>query len=229
IAELQVGTRVESDARQGPWFRVTLRDGRLGWIFFVAGPITPNFSIDARPDLVLADDGEPTEPVRQDRPMGHPFERVFPIIDPKQVPAPSALLPTETVPIPDRWRLTDQLNLVHRRWFDPYNPNTIKGDRPIHGEDWFFNLGVISDTVYEARQLPTGIGAQSTQRPQSNDQFGYGKQSQFVENLIISLSYLKGDTTFKPPELEFRFVPVINYNYTRVQEVRALNIDPRNG
>jgi len=161
--------------------------------------------------------------------MGKPLPPVIPLIDPSQVAPPSPLLPRETVPIPDRWRLTDQLKLVNQRWFDPYNPNELKGDRPIHGEDWFFNLSVVSDTVFEPRRLPTPIGAQSTQRPQSNDQFGYGKQSTFVENLIVSLSYLKGDTTFKPPEYEFRLVPVINYNYTTVKEVRLVNIDPRRG
>ena len=161
--------------------------------------------------------------------MGKPLEPVIPVIDPSQVPPPSPLLPRETVPIPDRWRLSDQLKLVNQRWFDPYNPNELKGDRPIHGDDWFFNLSVISDTVFEARRLPTPIGAQSTQRPRSDDQFGYGTQSTFVENLIVSLSYLKGDTTFKPPEYEFRLVPVINYNYTTVKEVRVVNIDPRRG
>ena len=161
--------------------------------------------------------------------MGKPLPPVIPLIDPSQVAPPSPFLPRETVPIPDRWRLTDQLKLVNQRWFDPYNPNELKGDRPIHGEDWFFNLSVVSDTVFEPRRLPTPIGAQSTQRPQSNDQFGYGKQSTFVENLIVSLSYLKGDTTFKPPEYEFRLVPVINYNYTTVKEVRVVNIDPRRG
>ena len=38
-----------------------------------------------------------------------------------------------------------------------------------------------------------------------------------------------GSTTFKPPELEFRFVPVLNYNVSKVEEVRALRIDPRSG
>jgi hypothetical protein len=161
--------------------------------------------------------------------MGQPLEAIIPPIDPNQVPPPSPVLPRETVPVPDRWRLVDQLGIVNQRWFDPYNPNTIKGDRPVYGDDWFFNLTLISDTLFEARQLPTAIGAQSTVDAQSNDQFGRGKQSTFAENLIVSLSLLKGDTTFKPPELEVRFVPVINYNTTRVEEVRALNIDPRQG
>jgi len=251
IAELQEGTRVVADARQGTWFRVTLTDGRTGWIGYVADKGSPNFSVDARPGIdrglaraaggakaaapeapaavAVAPEALPDDKVFQRRPMGRPLEPVIPTIDPRQVPPPSPLLPRETVPIPDRWRLVDNLKLVNQRWYDPYNPNELKGDRPIHGDDWFFNLGVISDTVYEARRLPTPIGAQSTQRSQSDDQFGYGKQSTFSQNLIISLSYLKGDTTFKPPEWEFRLVPVLNYNYTTVKEVRAVNIDPRNG
>ena len=33
-------------------------------------------------------------------------------------------------------------------------------------------LTSISDTLFESRQVPTAIGAQSTDRSQSNDQFG---------------------------------------------------------
>jgi hypothetical protein len=238
IAQLQPGTRVAADARQGTWDRITLSDGRHGWIGQLAGTVAPNFTVDAAPAVAVGASGAapadapaaaPADRIVQRRPMGKPLEAVIPVIDPNQVPPPSPLLPRETVPIPDRWRLVDQLKLVNQRWYDPYNPNELKGDRPIHGEDWFLNLSVISDTVYEARRLPTGIGAQSSQRPQSSDQFGQGRQSTFSENLIVSVSYLKGDTTFKPPEFEFRLVPVINYNYTQVREVRALNIDPRIG
>ncbi len=245
IAQLQKAARVEADARQGTWFRVTLSDGRHGWIGQVAGEFSPNFAVAAAPavagtttatasgtsptNVAAAAAAEPGDRIMQRRPMGKPLEAVMPVIDPDQVPPPSPVLPRETVPIPDRWRLVDQLKLVNQRWYDPYNPNELKGDRPIHGKDWFFNLSVISDTLYEARRLPTPIGLQSTQRADSSDQFGQGRQSTFNQNLIISLSYLKGDTTFKPPEFEFRLVPVINYNYTTVHEVRAVNIDPRRG
>ena len=43
--------------------------------------------------------------------------------------------------------------------------------------DWFFNLGVISDTLVEARRLPTPVGAQTTARPGAYDVFGQGKQT----------------------------------------------------
>ena len=218
-----------SESTRLGWNATLLAVVLLAWSCVAAAQEPP---ASAKPAAVPSADAPgalPDDRVIQQRPMGKPLEAVIPAIDPKQVPPPSPLLPRETVPIPDRWRLVDQLQLVNQRWYDPYNPNTLKGDRPIHGDDWFFNLSVISDTVYEARRLPTGIGAQSTQRPQSDDQFGYGKQSTFNQNLIVSLSYLKGDTTFKPPEFEFRLVPVINYNYTTVKEVRAVNIDPRKG
>jgi len=251
IAQLKQGVSIEADRREGNWYRVLLRDGRTGWIDYGAGRSGPSFAVDANPgvtrtaprtDVIAAvpppaDTALPApapvasgdDEIRQQRPMGKPLEPVIPLIDPRQVPPPSPLLPNETIPIPDRWRLADQLALVNQRWYDPYNPNTIKGDRPVFGADWFFNLQVISDTVYEARRLPTPIGAQSTERPQSDDQFGRGRQSTFTENLIVSLSLLKGDTAFKPPEVEFRLVPVFNYNYSEAQEVRALRIDPRTG
>jgi hypothetical protein len=254
LVQLSEGARLEADQRRGNWYRVHLPDGRVGWIDYVVGRTNPNFSVDSNPGIVrglpASETGAPstevaappgvapsvTPPVALpddriilQRPMGTPLEAVIPPIDPSQVPPPSPLLPRETVPVPDRWRLVDQLGLVNQHIFDPYNPNTLKGDRPIFGNDWFFNLGVVSDTLFEARKLPTAIGAQSSENPQSNDQFGRGRQSTFAENVIVSLSLLKGDTTFRPPELEFRFVPVINYNVTRVEEVRALNIDPRIG
>src|SRR3546814_10353602 len=37
----------------------------------------------------------------------------------------------DQLPIPDRWRLIETLGVVKERWFDPYNQNTYKGDRPI--------------------------------------------------------------------------------------------------
>ena len=254
LAQLQQGARLEADQRRGNWYRIHLADGRSGWIDYAVGKTNPNFSVDANPGIargiprtevgaqppaamdaqteaarVAAPDALPDDRILLQRPMGRPLEAIIPTIDPNQVPPPSPLLSRETVPVPDRWRIVDQLGIVNQRVFDPYNPNTLKGDRPVFGEDWFFNLGVISDTLFEARKLPTPIGAQSSQDPQANDQFGRGRQSTFAQNLIVSLSLLKGSTTFKPPELEFRLVPVLNYNVSKVEEVRALRIDPRSG
>jgi hypothetical protein len=132
------------------------------------------------------------------------------------------------ISIPDRWRLIEALG-VTESIVDPYNRNPLKGDRQIFGDDWFVNLSVISDTVYEPRSVPTPVGVQSTNRANSVDLFGEVNQWVFNENLIISASLIKGDTAFKPPDLEFRLVPVINFNRAVVEEERVLRADPRQG
>jgi hypothetical protein len=157
-----------------------------------------------------------------------PERYVPPPIDPSQVPAPAAVLPRESVPAPDRWRIMQGLG-ARAPWYDPYNQNELKGDLPIRSPDWFVNLGAISDTLLEARRLPTPVGPQSTDRPGSVDVFGRGKQSTLVETLIVSMSLLKGDTTFRPPDYEFRLVPAFNFNRSEAEEVRALRVDPRDG
>jgi hypothetical protein len=249
IAQLQQGARVEASQRRGNAYRVALADGRTGWVFYSVGKTNPNFSVDAAPGLtrVLPGQGEapsakeeataalpppvtfPDDQVVQQRPMGKQLEPIIPEIDPRQVPPPSPVLPRETVPIQDRWRIVDELGVVHQRWFDPYNPNTLKGDRPVLGNDWFFNLSVISDTLFETRELPVPIGAQSTLNAQSNDQFGGGRINTFQENLIVGLSFIKGDTTFRPPDLEIRLTPVFNWNRSTAEVVRLLRVDPTAG
>lgn len=138
---------------------------------------------------------------------------------------PPAELPRVATPVPDRWRLMNDLGLLQQRWYDPYNQNTLKADKPLHG-DWFFNLSLISDTVYESRRLPTPVGPQSASRPGSVDIFGQGAQNLLNENLVLGLVYYKGDTTFRPPDVELRFTPVFNFNRTQVDERRLLNVDP---
>jgi hypothetical protein len=172
-------------------------------------------------------------------------DRYFPPpVDASQVPAPAMQTRRETLPVPDRWRIMQALGL-RSSWLDPYNQNVLKGDLPIASEpwfqgrfpalaerlapDWFVNLGAISDTLVEARRLPTPVGPQTAERPGSVDVFGGGKQSTLAETLIVSMALIKGDTTFRPPDYEFRLVPVFNVNRSQVEEVRALRVDPREG
>ncbi len=167
------------------------------------------------------------------RPQGVPLKYELPPIDPKQVPPPTPLMPRESVSVPDRWRIMDILGFKFP-WYDPYNHNVYKGDKPYEpfakwGPDWFLALSAISDTLIEARRLPTPPGAQSSLRPGANDQFGRSRQTVLVETLIFSAAVLKGNTTFKPPDYEFRLVPAIQINHARIGEVRGLRVDPREG
>jgi len=167
------------------------------------------------------------------RPQSEPLTYTAPAIDPSQVPPPQRMDPRISVPVPDRWRLVEQLGIRDNRW-DPYNQNTLKGDRPFEplagwGPDWFLNLGLISDTLVESRNLPTPVGAQSSGRSQANDVFGRGRQTLLAETLVVSASVVKGNTTFKPPDYEFKFTGAFNATDARLEEVRGLTIDPRTG
>ena len=195
--------------------------------------------------LPYALSAEAEDEIPQRRPGPSVPERYFPPpVDPSQVPGPAPGAPRETLPVPDRWRIMQSLGM-RANWLDPYNQNVLKGDLPISQEawlrerfpglarklapDWYLSLGAISDTLAEARRLPTPVGAQTTLRPGSVDVFGYGRQSTLAQTLIVSMALIKGDTTFKPPDYEFRLVPAFNFNRSQVEEVRALRVDPQEG
>jgi hypothetical protein len=143
------------------------------------------------------------------------------------VPRPGLTDFVDRVPLPDRWRIVNTLGYPDN-WWDPYNQNTLKGDRPMH-DDWFFNLGIISDTVLEFRDLPTPVGGNSTGSPGQIDVFGGTEQFVAVQNLAMEFVYYQGDTVFRPPDWEFRFTPVINVNYVELDEILGVNVNPRHG
>ena len=142
------------------------------------------------------------------------------------VPPPEAF-PNDFIPVPDRWRIMENLGF-NERWYDPYNQNTLKGDRPIFGEDWFINLSAISDTVFEPRSTPVPVGIQSAS-PGSNDVFGDTEQVFASQTAILSASLIKGNTAFKPQDLEFRLTLAYNYNYAWAEEDRFLDANPLDG
>ncbi|MGY8972801.1 MAG: hypothetical protein ACKVGV_04095 [Sphingomonadales bacterium] len=152
-----------------------------------------------------------------------------------RAPPPEAF-PVDQVPIPDRWRLVESLGLVTERWWDPYNQNTYKGDRPINpdkvpwlpitGEDWFFIVNAISDTVFEPRTFPIPVGVQTTERPDSIDVFGKDTSYVLSQSFIVGAALLKGSTAYKPPDVEYRVTLAANLNYVDVPERRVLFVEP---
>jgi hypothetical protein len=157
-----------------------------------------------------------------------PPQAVEPIVNPENLPPPKPFESGGYLPVPDRWRILDALGR-HENPLDPYSTNTLKGDKPIFGDDWFLNVSAISDTRYEPARVPLGIGAQYTARPLENNTFGrYGKLL-FNQSAILSAELFKGDTAFKPPDIEFRFTPVFNYNHLSVGEIGVVNINPTRG
>ncbi len=143
-----------------------------------------------------------------------------------EAPPPEPFPTNSWVPVPDRWRIVDALG-VGGQWWDPYNQNVIKGDRPILGtEDWFVDLIGVSDSVAELRSFPTPVSIQTSQRPGSLDVFGQADSALYTQTFIAGASIYKGSTAFKPPEIEFRFAVAMNVNYAQVSERRVLSVDP---
>ena len=155
--------------------------------------------------------------------------------DAVRAPPPEAF-PTDQIPLPDRWRLIETLGLVKERWFDPYNQNTLKGDRPIDRakvkwlpikeDDWFFAVSAVSDTVFEPRTFPIPVGVQTSERPGSLDIFGKDASYVVSQTFLVGAALIKGSTAFKPPEIEYRVSLAFNVNYANVPERRVLSVNP---
>ncbi|HEX3535525.1 MAG TPA: hypothetical protein VHU15_02040 [Stellaceae bacterium] len=160
--------------------------------------------------------------------MPAPPSAAEPIVNPGALPAPQPMEKGGNVPVPDRWRILDALGRPEN-WLDPYNTSTLKGDKPIFGDDWFFNLEAISDSIYEPARIPVGVAPTYTARPNEHNTFGRFGRILFNQNVILSLDLFQGDTAYKPPELEFKITPVFNFNHTEVGEVGLININPANG
>lgn len=170
-------------------------------------------------------------------------------------PPPEAF-PADHIPIPDRWRLIQTLGLVQERWWDPYNQNVLKGDRPLclptdeeqerrrlagmdpcrtprilnlKSEDWFFVASAISDTVIEPRSFPIPVSVQTTQNPDNNDVFGRNNSLAAVQTFIFGVALIKGSTAYKPPDIEWRLTLAAQANYVDVPERRVLDVRPSVG
>lgn len=168
-----------------------------------------------------------------------------------RAPPPEAF-PTDQIPVPDRWRIMTSLcpakggdqsifavfgamREVCHSPLDPYHQNTLKGDRPLReghrpgflkGEDWFLSLNLTSDTVIEPRSFPIPVGVQTTERTNSVDVFGKNSSLVLSQTFIAGAALIKGSTTFKPPEIEYRLTLAFNTNYVDVPEKRVLSVLP---
>jgi hypothetical protein len=187
-------------------------------------PAAPSPSASPTPRVELVRPGQPLEGVAY----------VLPEIDPARVPPPEPFLPRESLPVPDRWRLMETLGVVEQRFKDPYRQNVFKGDKPYPpfkkwGDDVFLSLIGVADSLGEARRLPIPVGAQSSRRAGALDVFGPSNQLTVAQSLIVGASIIKGNTTFKPPDYEYRLILAANLNRSQVDPVRALRVDPGRG
>jgi hypothetical protein len=174
----------------------------------------------AGPTATPATPSSATEPQ-----LGFPNRSPPPIAS--AVPRPGVADYVDAVPVPDRWRIVDGLG-YSANLFDPYNRNVFKADKPIFG-DWFLNVRLFSDSAYVWRNVASPVGIASVSNAGELDVFGSGKQRTFSQTVGAEFVLYEGDTVFKPPDFEFRFSPVFNYNYAAVSELAQINVNPDAG
>jgi len=183
----------------------------------------------AQPDSVsteVAPESIPRDTRLRQRPGDEPRPVQYPAFIYESVPDIQSSA-SEFSPVFDRWRM-----FYTGKWYDPYNQNVLKADIPVFGHPdhpWFFELAMISDTLFEYRQLPIPVGGASTENPEATDTFGDGRQGVVVENFVFSIALVQGNTTFRPQDFEFRAVPVVSVNHADVEEDGALRADPTRG
>lgn len=150
-------------------------------------------------------------------------------------------LPPGTVAVPDRWRIpigvwqrydhpesrgTETPYQTAPRLWHPYLQSRLKGDLPIWGQDVFLNLTVFNVTDFEGRTLPKPSGV-SAEEPLRTEFYGSEREWFVSSNFGVRLDLFRGETAFKPVEWLLRLEPVLNINYTAVEERNILFPDPR--
>jgi hypothetical protein len=147
------------------------------------------------------------------------------IIAAKELVIPAAAQVFE--PMPDRW--DSQMPGYHRyaigdtpyilgHWYDPFNRNTLKGDKPIFGRT-FFSFTGDAITAADGRRVPV-ISNISTTQPGEIGFFGRGGQFFLAETFRAAFDLFHGDTTaFRPVDWRIRITPAVNLNYLNVREV----------
>ena len=115
------------------------------------------------------------------------------------------------------------------RWYNPYERNVLKGDRPIFGDDYFLVLSGVSTTGVEIRRTPSGNNV-SAANPDSNNFFGRPESLSFSETLVVSIEFFKGQTVFRPRSWAFKISPTFSIpNYLNARENGIVNVDVRRG
>ena len=141
-------------------------------------------------------------------------------------------------PQPDRWNTP--FPIYHRygggaetpyvmgHWYDPFNRNILKADKPIFGKT-FFSFGADSITALEGKRLPTPAGF-STVDAVEPDFFGRGGQFFMSQTFRFTFDLFHGDTSaFRPVDWRVRITPAANINYLLTRENQVVSPNDRIG
>ena len=115
------------------------------------------------------------------------------------------------------------------RWYNPYEQNVLKGDKPIFGDDYFLILSGSSTSQLEIRRTPSGNNVSSNE-PASNNFFGRPESLSFTQTVQLSFEFFKGQTVFQPRRWAIKISPTFSVpNYLNARENGIVNIDVRRG
>ncbi len=151
---------------------------------------------------------------------------------------PRDYYPTNTVPVPNRWRIGFEpwkryTSGVVEQPYDtpepllwaPYRQSVLKGDVPVIGQDIFLDLTASAETVTEIKRVPTASGVSGAVAGEY-EFYGEGEQYSIENNLAFSLNLFQGDTSFRPPTWAIKIEPVFNVSYLEAQETGVVSPSP---
>ena len=174
----------------------------------------------------------PTTPTVVATPVPPPAEAPAPPVVTASAAPPAKPIfdPGDFAPLPDRWSIAypEDPRFAEGHPLDPYNQNTIKGDRPIVGDSVFLVFTAIVDVPTELRRVPVGSGV-STANPSSLEFFGNGNMLFTSPRATGSIELFHGQTGFKPKTWALKASGAFNVNYLRAKENNIVNIDPTEG
>ena len=143
-------------------------------------------------------------------------------------------------PLQDRWYMgvpdaenyrrypSLEVPYVLGHWYDPFNRNELKGDKPLFGKT-FFQFTGDSITALDGRRVPVKSG-QSTNFEDSSQFFGKGGQFFVAQTFRTTFDLFHGDTTsFRPVDWRIRVTPAANLNYLLARENQIVSPDVRFG
>jgi hypothetical protein len=153
--------------------------------------------------------------------------------------SPWAEYPTNTTPVPDRWRIgfspwkrytsgsiENPYEVPEPLLWHPYRQSVLKGDLPIIGQDIFLDLTASANTVTEFKRVPTASGV-SGAVPGEYEFYGEGEALSIQNNLAMEINLFKGATAFRPVDWALKLEPVFNVNYLETKEAGIVSPDPR--
>ncbi|MEQ1921234.1 MAG: carboxypeptidase-like regulatory domain-containing protein, partial [Pyrinomonadaceae bacterium] len=172
------------------------------------------------------------------------FSATDPSKDTPAKPGDAAKSPFKTREVLDRWRIEfpeydrygdkgargrDIPFRKTNKWYNPYDLNVLKGDKPVIGNDYFMVLSAVSTTGVELRRTPSGNNV-STANPNSNNFFGRPESFSLNQTLQVSFEFFKGQTVFRPRTWAVKISPTFSLpNYLNARENGIVNVDVRRG